>query len=171
MNKEIWKPVVCYEGLYLVSNFGRVYSIKKGILLKATDNGRGYLQVGLWKNGKHYTHRIHRLVADAFIPNPYNLPEVNHIDENKLNNCVENLEWCTHEYNTAYGDRSRKVREKTTNGKLSAPVEQIKPNGQRIIYPSMQEAHRQTGISQGNISEVCNGKRKMAGGSRWILVN
>lgn len=165
--EEIWKDVVGYEGLYKISNLGRVYSLKTGKNLKQIDNGRGYLQVGLWKNGKRFCHKVHRLVAEAFIPNPNNLEEVNHKNEIKTDNRVENLEWCTHAYNTRYGSRTQKQIDKCKNGKLSMSVIQIKPNGERIEYPSQQEAERQTGISQSNISNVLKDKRKKAGGCRW----
>jgi len=167
MRKEKWRMIPGYDGLYMVSSLGRVKNCRTGRIMSPSDNGRGYLQIGLTKNGIRKTYKVHRLVAMAFIPNPNNLPEVNHINEDKTDNRVENLEWCTHAYNTGYGDRSRKVREKTTNGKLSTPVIQIKPNGERIEYPSMQEAERQTKVPQANISKVCNGDRRKAGGCRW----
>ena len=107
MKKEYWKSVVGYEGLYMVSNWGRVKSIKFGKerILKPVTNSSGYLLVGLYKNNIEKKYSVHRLVAEAFIPNPYNLPQVNHKDENKQNNVVSNLEWCTHEYNNTYGTR------------------------------------------------------------------
>ena len=105
---EEWKDIKNYEGLYQVSNEGRVKSLTyrkcvNGIrtqspankMLKPSDNGNGYLIVGLTKEGKRQNHYVHRLVADAFIPNDKEMPEINHKDFNKKNNCVENLEWCT----------------------------------------------------------------------------
>lgn len=112
--EEIWRDVKEYEGYYQVSNRGIVKSLnynhtgKEGIL-KAQDNGDGYLYVNLWKEGKMKSCTIHRLVAIAFLPNPNNLPEVNHISEDKSDNRVENLEWCTRLYNTTYNGRAKKA--------------------------------------------------------------
>ena len=117
MIEEIWKPVVGYEGLYEVSNKGTVKSLDRftksgrgngnrfisGKILKSALNKKGYPSVVLCKDGKMFTQRVHRLVAEAFIPNPDNLPVVNHKDEDKTNNCVDNLEWCTNKYNCNYG--------------------------------------------------------------------
>ena len=122
MTEEIWRPIVGYEGLYEVSSYGRVRSLdrydnknhfRKGLIMKQNDsgNGRGYMSVILCLNGKIKKYLVHRLVAQAFIPNPDNLPEVNHKDENPGNNNVTNLEWCDHSYNINYGTRKDKVRE------------------------------------------------------------
>lgn len=126
MNKEylneVWKDIKGYERLYQVSNFGRVRSLdrvlknrwgnfcKKGVILTPLLFTKGYLGVRLYDgygNGK--TYRIHRLVAETFLPNPNNYPQVNHKDENKTNNRVENLEWCTLEYNINYGTRTTRM--------------------------------------------------------------
>ena len=110
---EIWKDIEGYEGLYQVSNKGRIKSLnykrtgKEGILKGKADKN-GYLIVFLYKNRKPKPFLIHRLVAEAFIPNVNDLPEVNHIDENKENNHVENLEWCTRKYNMNYGTRTKR---------------------------------------------------------------
>ena len=95
---EIWKEIPDYEGLYWVSNQGRAKN-KYNKLLKLGTDGKGYMKIWLTKDGKQKSFRFHRLVATLFIPNPNNLPEVNHIDENKANNCATNLEWCTRSYN------------------------------------------------------------------------
>lgn len=115
--KQIWKDVKGYEGLYQVSNTGRVRSLNymktsKVQVLKPQRQTQGYLFVRLRKEGKIRTIYIHRLVAEAFIPNPNNYPEVNHIDENKQNNIVSNLEWCTREYNQNYGTINKRRSEK-----------------------------------------------------------
>ena len=98
---EIWRDVIGFENLYLVSNLGNVYSIHSKKQLKLKDN-KGYYNVTLFKNGKRYYKIVHRLVAEAFIPNPNNFKEINHKDENKINNNVDNLEWCDAKYNLNY---------------------------------------------------------------------
>ena len=108
--KETWKDIEGYEGLYQVSNLGRVKSLfryKKQLKLEITKNG--YVRIMLCKNKKRKRHLVHRLVAEAFIPNPNNLPCVNHKDENKQNNCVDNLEFCTSKYNCNYGNRNTRI--------------------------------------------------------------
>ena len=117
MIEEIWRPVVGYEGLYEVSNIGRVrsldrfyYRLHKGKVLSPTKDRYGYLTVTLNCNGKSKTIKIHRLVAQAFLPNPDNLPQVNHKDEDKTNNNVDNLEWCTAKYNVNFGTRQERYR-------------------------------------------------------------
>lgn len=108
--QEIWKDIPNYEGLYQASNFGRIKSIQyfnhtnnkiypRDKILKPILNEKGYCRVDLSKSGKSKRHRVHRLVAKTFLPNPYNLLEVNHIDGNKQNNNVNNLEWCSRSYN------------------------------------------------------------------------
>lgn len=107
--EEIWKDIKEYEGIYQVSNLGRVKSLKhskEGKLLKGRVTGKGYLSVALFRNSVRKSNSIHRLVAEAFIPNPENKPEVNHIDENKLNNDVSNLEWVTSKENSNHGTRN-----------------------------------------------------------------
>lgn len=122
MSEEIWKDIKGYEGIYQVSNLGRVKSLprfhktKNGYyskvkILTPIKNDRGYLLVGLSKEWKKQKIFVHRLVAEAFIPNPNNLPQVNHINEfEKDNNCVENLEWCSCKYNCNYGTRNSRIR-------------------------------------------------------------
>ena len=100
--KEIWKNIMGFNG-YQVSNFGRVRSFKTYKILKQATNNKGYKSLGLCKKGKMSTFLVHRLVAEAFIPNPDKLPCINHKDENPSNNCVSNLEWCDQKYNTNYG--------------------------------------------------------------------
>lgn len=116
---EEWRTIVGYEGLYEVSSLGRVRSLdrydsrnhfRRGRILKLSYDTVGYLIVGLHSNGKAKIYLVHRLVAQAFIPNPDNLPEVNHIDEDKTNNRVDNLEMCNREYNSNYGTRNDRIR-------------------------------------------------------------
>jgi hypothetical protein len=126
--EEVWKDIEGYEGLYQVSNLGKVksidryikqyngynYSIRiyRGKILKSNIGNRGYLKVVLHKQRKAKTYNVHRLVAETFILNPNNYSQVNHKDENKLNNCVDNLEWCTSKYNINFGQRNTKVANK-----------------------------------------------------------
>lgn len=123
MTEEIWKPVVGYEGLYEVSSYGRVrsldryvryksngYRLHRGRILTGSINRDGYIMCHIRTNEVSKYYLVHRLVAEAFIPNPYNLPEVNHLDEVKTNNRVENLEWCDVKYNNTYGTRKERVR-------------------------------------------------------------
>lgn len=117
MEKEIWKDVKHYEGLYRISNFGRVWSVHKQDYKVPHTKENGYMFVQLYKNGVMKNEYIHRLVALTFIPNPKNLPQVNHKDEDKSNNSVNNLEWCDCKYNNNYGTaRERIVRSNTSNG-------------------------------------------------------
>ena len=165
--KEIWKDIEGYEGLYQVSNMGRVRSLKWGKVkfLKPTANKYGYLRLYLRKdNSLKKALLIHRLVAQAFLPNPDNLPMVNHKDENPSNNIVSNLEWCDAKYNANYGNRNKKVAEA-----LSKIVLQIDKNTNVIIniFPSLLEAEKQTGCNNGNICSCCNNRLKTAGGYKW----
>ena len=167
--EEIWKDKKDYEGHYQVSNLGRVKSIKFGkeIILKQHINIKGgYYYVCLLKNGKHKNYYVHRLVAEAFLPNTDNLPQVNHKDENKLNNSVDNLEWCTNEYNHNYGTINERISQSQ-----SKPVLQYDLNGNLIKeWKSINECGR-NGFNQGDICKCCNGKRKTAKGFIWVYKN
>ena len=158
--KEIWKSIKGYEGLYEVSNFGKIKSLKKKIILKQFKNTNGYFRVKLWKNKKSKQFLVHKLVAESFILNINNFPFINHIDENKENNCANNLEWCTAKYNCNYGTR---------NLRLSSPVICIELNK---TYNSIKEASKDLNIQQAHISGCC-AKRKhyiTAGGYHWQYV-
>lgn len=195
--EEIWKDIVGYEGLYQVSNLGRVKSRgsdkwHKGRMLKPMFDGKGnYLFVGLHKNGKTKQRNIHRLVAEAFIINPSNLPCVNHINEVKTDNKVTNLEWCTVEYNSNYGNAkknmiasrrknnnqeeiNKKIKEaKKKNGSFSCekPVAQYTIDGTFISnYESATDAERKTGISRGGIQRCCIGRYSQAKGFVWKYI-
>ena len=168
MNKEEWRPVVGYEGLYEVSNLGRVRNSRTGRIRKITFDQDGYLQLSLFRKGSNVCRKVHRLVAMAFIPNPDNLPCINHKDENPANNCVDNLEWCTHQYNNNYGNRIEKYRKSNTNGKKSKPVLQYTLEGEFVReWPSVMEIHRKLGYSQGNISSYCRGETNSSYGFIW----
>ena len=108
---EEWKAIPGYEGLYEVSNMGNVRNVRRNTLLRLSKTNNRYIRVSLCKNGIKTGLTVHRLVAEAFIPNPDNLPEVNHKDEDKTNNRVENLEWCDHKYNMNYGTRNIRAKE------------------------------------------------------------
>ena len=178
MRIEYWKPVVGFEGLYEVSSRGRVRSVdktvsngrgsfvRKGMILKQYPSGvkEEYLSVSLSKNGHPSRFLVHRLVATAFIPNPLNLPCVNHkIEFEKTNNTVENLEWCDQKYNVNYGT----LLERRSN-MFSKQVYQYNLDGNLInTWKSLKEIHIVLGFSQGLISEVCNGHRKRAYGFVW----
>lgn len=116
-------------------------------------------------------HSIHRLVAEAFIPNPENLPEVNHKDENKVNNAADNLEWCNKKYNINYGNgaMTRNIKNRERGISMSIPVKCVETG---IVYPSISEASRQTGVGQKEIIGVCKHKPhyKTAGGYHWKYV-
>lgn len=168
--KEIFKSIEGYENLYQISDQGNVKSLKFGKekILKPVKDGKKYLCVILCKQGKQKMCKIHRLVAQAFIPNPKNLPQVNHKDEDKKNNAASNLEWCTNVYNINYGTRNERSAESNTNHpKTSKQVLCIETG---VIYPSTNEVRRQLGFAQCHISSACNGKRKSCGGFHWRYV-
>lgn len=162
MKKEIWKDIIGYEGLYQVSNFGRVKSFKFGKerILKPGTNKYGYLIVILCKNGKVKHFYVHRLVAEAFIPNPHNYPCVNHKDECKTNNNVNNLEWCTYTYNNNYGTKIERISKNRDTSKYFKPILQYTLDGVFVReWKSIAEAGR-NGFNQGHITDCCRGVRK-----------
>lgn len=185
--KEIWKTVVTPDGIYknyMVSSLGRIKSLnyhggRKEKILRPYNDGYGYLKIDIRENGVRKTYRIHRLVAYAFIPNIDQLPEINHRDEDKHNNVVTNLEWCTREYNINYGSRTKrasKARKGKYCGKNSPNYgkhhseETKKKMSKRVIcletgkiFYSETEASKQLEINRGNIASVCRGERKTAG--------
>ena len=121
----------------------------------------------LWKGNKSKNYPVHRLVAKAFIPNPDNLPQVNHKDECHTNNVVENLEWCTLAYNLSYGTRVKRIIEKERNGKRSKKVYQYTIDGELVdTYPSLAECGR-NGYDIANVSKVCHGVYKQYKGYKW----
>ena len=182
---EIWKDIPGYEGLYQVSNFGRVRSLDrivspkgkksyvvKGRIMKAykrsSDN---YLQIILSKDKTEIIFYVHRLVAAAFIDNPLNLPCVNHINCDKSDNRVQNLEWCTYEYNNNYREKGKAISR--SKGYKTA---QVDLEGNIIeVFHSASEASRRTGVEQTCISRVCRGEQETAGNKKgkwkWKYVN
>lgn len=168
MKKEYWKDIVNYEN-YQVSNLGRVRSLynNKGqyrIKILNPIIGNGYYRVRLFKNKKNKLYSVHRLVAEAFIHNPDNLPCINHKDENRLNNIVENLEFCTHKYNSNYGTAIKR-----TINKISKKVYQYTLDGELVkIYNSVKECE-QYNFKHSGISACCRGDkyRKTYKGYIW----
>lgn len=152
--QEVWKDIKGYEGLYQISNTGKVKGLKRNKVLKPILQRSGYYYVDLQRKRR----LVHRLVAEAFIDNPDNLPEVNHKDEDKVNNSVENLEWCDSKYNANYGTRNKR------RGK---PIQCIETG---IIYWGAREMERQLGIKHNSIAfAIRNGTR--AGGYHWQYVD
>ena len=145
------KDIKDYEGLYAITRDGNVWSYKSNKFLKHK-LVRGYYYVSLYKEGKGKNFRIHRLVAEAFIPNPLGLPQVNHKDECKINNCVSNLEWCDAKYNANYGTRTERIA-----NKRSIPVYCEELN--KTFYGA-REAARELGLDNSNIIKCCKGKLK-----------
>lgn len=173
---EKWKDIAGYEGYYQVSNIGRVRSLDrvvvksngvkltlKGQILSAKSDYHGYLRVNLSKSGKVKLKKVHRLVAEAFLPNPDNLPEINHKNEIKTDNRVDNLEWCSHLYNTNYGTRNHRLALQKAK-----PVIQLTLEGEFVnIFESIRDAERKLHINNTSIVKVLNGERKTAGGYIW----
>lgn len=177
MTQEIWKDIQDYETLYAVSNFGRVKSFdrilrskggertSKGKILKPQSNEHGYLMVGLSKNGICKNITIHRLVAKAFLSNMRNLTEVNHIDGNKTNNRVDNLEWTTHAQNMKHSQC-------ILGFNVPKSVAQIKNGIEIAVFDSATDAQRKTGINKSSISSCCRNKARItAGGFQWKYKN
>lgn len=171
---EEWEDIAGYEGLYQVSNLGRVKSLgnnksRNEKIIKPRSNKDGYLLVGLYNEGKGKNHRVHRLVAQAFINNPDNKPEVNHKDEDKTNNCVENLEWVTRKENINYGTHNERVAKSLQNHKqTSKPIYGINmKTNERIEFPSTQEAGR-NGFNQGHVVHCLKGRQKSHKGYKWF---
>lgn len=185
----MWKPIEGYEGRYEVSNLGRVRSIDmiistgnesynrsmlyKGRILKGSLSCNGYVYITLSRPGRNILKKyVHRLVAEAFLPNPNNYRIVNHKDENKKNNVVENLEWCTHKYNVNYGTGISRSREKLLNNKKwSKKIAQYTLDGELVrTYPSLHEMFRVTNFPRCNIKRCCEGRGKQRYGYIWRYV-
>ena len=168
---EHWKSITGYEGLYEVSDIGRVKSLWHGKekILKPGKNNCGYLLVSLYKDGHVKKLTVHRLVAEAFIPNQNNLETINHKDEDKTNNTVSNLEWMSLKDNINYGTHNKRASETQINDKnKSKSVQMFDRQGNLLAaFPSTHEANRKTGIHHGSISKCCNGKLKSVGGYIW----
>ena len=167
MNKEIYKPIKGYEGYYEISNLGNVKSLQRTIereggstmvlterVLKPNLTTAGYYHIGLRKGGKRKAYTIHRLIATTFIDNPEGLPQVNHIDEDKTNNRIDNLEWCTAKYNMNYS-LAKTVYQYTLSGEL------VKE------WDSATTACKDGKYTAPNITNVCNGTYSHHKGYKW----
>ena len=186
MENEIWKDVKGYEGLYQVSNLGRIKSSKRKvhagrnrtrwqyerIMSNYRTNGNGYKIVGLNKEGKSKNKYIHRLVAETFLENPNNYKYINHKDENKANNCVSNLEFCTAQYNCTYNNLHKRNGLKNRNNKYSKKIYQLDDENNIINkFPSISEASRQLNVSYQAISDCLRGIQKHSAGYKWEYAN
>lgn len=174
------KDIKGYKGLYAITEDGQIWSYKSKKFLIPNYDANGYLKINLFKDRKKKSCTIHRLVAETYIPNPNNLSQVNHKDENKTNNHINNLEWCDAKYNMNYGTRTQRASEtnrgqkrseetkknisKARKNKGNKPVKCIETD---IVYISTVSANRETGIDNSSISKCCKGKRKTAGGYHW----
>lgn len=175
--QEIWKDIEGYEGLYQVSNSGKIRSIRYSHINKITImafhyNKKGYTRVHLTKNKIDKYVSVHRLVANAFIPNPNNYPQVNHIDGNKLNNCVDNLEWCTNKYNFQHalklGLFDNRLHKKGFHTKNARAVNQYDLEGNFIKHwDYILDASKELNISHSSIYRCCNKKIKKPKNYIW----
>lgn len=174
--EEIWRDIKGYEGLYQVSSFGRVRSLDRldganrrltGKILKCGTDKDGYLQVTLCKDSTKSTKKIHRLVAQAFVSNSENKPEINHIDEDKANNRVNNLEWSTRKENNNHGTHNER-----SSRTQSIPIisTNLKTGECREFYGT-NECGRQLNLNPGHINEVLKGKRRQTGGYTFKYLN
>lgn len=168
--EEIWKDIMGYEGYYQVSNLGNVRSLDRVITYSNGSNvltkgkvmaqnvcGRGYKQIHLKMNGKRKPFNVHRLVAQAFIPNPNNLPQINHINEDKTDNRVDNLEWCDNRYNNTYNN----IQFKRPN-KRRKTILQLDLDGNLVReWFSIREIERETGMCRAYISKGCKNGEKV----------
>ena len=180
-NTEIWKDVFGFEGLYQVSNLGKVRSLDrlvnsgigirlyKGRVLKPVNNNDGYLQVALSKDGKQTTFLVHRLVYEAFNGKIPEGMQVNHIDEDKTNNSIENLNVMTSKENINWGTgNERRAKSMINHKSLSKPIIQYSLTGEKLAeFEGLHDAARKLNINLGNISSALNGRIKTAGGFKW----
>ena len=174
--KEEWKDIIGYEGYYQISNLGRVKSLEREVkcaynskrlvkerIMKCNKDKDGYLLVLLAKESKNKYFKVHRLVGIHYIDNPDNLPQINHKDENKQNNTVDNLEWCTNKYNNNYG---------TKNDKSKRPIIQLSLDYKYICrYKSIVEASKKINKNHSHIVQCCKRQRKSAYGYIWRYEN
>lgn len=165
--EEVWKDIEGYEGLYQVSNLGRVKRVTTGRILKGGKDKDGYLQVTLCKDSTKSTKKIHRLVAQAFVSNSENKPEINHIDEDKANNRVNNLEWSTRKENNNHGTHNERMRRTQSIPIISTNLK----TGECREFYGTNECGRQLNLNPGHINEVLKGKRRQTGGYTFKYLN
>lgn len=176
MEREIWKDVEGYEGLYQISSKGRVFSLHTNKILRASPDNYGYPIVRLSKHGQMKTITVHRLVAKAFLPNPDNKKEVDHIDANRSNNNVKNLRWTTRRENAKNPNSTKNYQEMAKRLRhwegREKPIKQIDKGGVIVrTFRSAREAERETGIAHQSIAGVLKGKAIIAGGYGWEYIN
>lgn len=160
--EEIWKKIDGFQGKYFVSNLGRVKNKAGRIISQRVQTRRhNYVEVELWENAVRHRYKLHRLVAKAFVENPYQYPEVNHKDENPLNNRADNLEWCDHLYNCRYGTRGVRI-----GARLSRPVAQLKNGTIVAVWDSIRDAGK-AGYTRPSITKCCNGEYSHHKGYQW----
>lgn len=166
--QEEWRDVVGYEGYYQVSNFGNIRSIRFNKIrqIRPAEKSNGYFHVSLCVDRKSKICLVHRLVAKAFIENPNNYPSINHKDENKSNNNMNNLEWCTDSYNCLYGNRNKKI-----SNKIYKPIIQLKDGIEIKRFVSAKHIKEELGYNPSAISNSIYGKLKNAYGFEWKFVN
>lgn len=166
MQNEIWKDIPGYIGMYQVSNLGHIKSIKrsgtKGCIMVPELSKDGYLRISLSKNGNYRKFGIHRLVAIVFIPNPFNFPIINHKNEIKTDNNVNNLEWCNYSYNAKYGT----AIEKNIKSKIKS-VLCFEQDNLISEHRSIADAARYYNIHHSNIVACLKKRRNVAGGFKW----
>ena len=171
---EIWKEIKGFNGRYEISNLGRLRSYAQDRINGKIKNGnrdrKGYMTCVLYdENGEKHNWKIHRLVAEAFIENPDNLPQINHKDEDKSNNRIDNLEWCTNDYNASYGTKSLRVSiANRCRPDTSKKVYSVDKNGKKEFFDSINEAERVTKNSHCNIIATLKGKRSHCGDRQWF---
>lgn len=170
--KEIWKDIKGFEGLYKISNKGRIYSLITNKIRKSYITKKGYLRTSLCLNGKNKKFLVHQLVAQAFIPNPENKPQVNHIDCNKQNNCVNNLQWVTNRENFIHAEKNN-LRINNLQNLIRHAIESRKPvlqydlNGNIIKRFNSITETKKDGFRIGDVCRVCKHNRKTCGGYIW----
>ena len=165
--EEIWRDIEGYEGLYQVSSFGRVKRVTTGRILKGSKDTDGYLRITLSKNGVKSNHKIHRLVAQAFIPNTENKSQVNHIDENKTNNMISNLTWMTAKENINHGTHNDRVSKTQSIPIIATNIK----TGESTEFYGARECARQLDLHQQHITSVLKGKRRQTGGYTFKYLN
>lgn len=153
------KDIAGYEGLYAVTSCGKVWSYKRKKFKAQRLRKDGYMDINLYKDGKSKSFLTHRLVAQAYLPNPLGLSDVNHLDENRAHNWVNNLQWCSHKDNTNYGTHNERIAKARSKPIYCVELDKT--------FESATKAAEELNLHQGNITKCCKGKRKTAGKLHW----